>query len=99
MSTPPGIYFAGNVKNFTGWPVDQAKQSSIQSLAAQANPTQAVQAIPSAVTPTGAGASGSGSTGGAGNGGAGNNNGAQVVGIAISTVFSSMLLSFVLGLH
>lgn len=39
LTSPPGIQFALNVQNFTGWPVDAAKASSIASLTSEARPT------------------------------------------------------------
>lgn len=39
VSSPPGIYFAANIHNFTGWPVNAAESSSIASLTAEAAPT------------------------------------------------------------
>jgi hypothetical protein len=36
VSWAPGALFAANVRNYTGWPVDEAKQSSIDSLIAEA---------------------------------------------------------------
>lgn len=56
MTTPPGMLFAKNVQNFTGWAVDETKASSISSLTAGAGPTDNA---------------GSGDGGGGGGGGSG----------------------------
>jgi len=98
VTNPPGMLFAANIRNFTGWPVDEAKLSSINALAGSAGPTPSQPGVipgPATATPTAGNAAAATNT-------SGNHNNAAcglaapIVGVAAGVIgaVSCVLLSY-----